>query len=388
MDRTISKGNLVFTILEIIDLIHPNIMEDVIKTSYLVWKTTEALSLSKDIQAEAVAASLLSVIGCIKNTSPEISRLQECFDTSLVMTTSLLSTYSPFNTYVVLYSSDTSKDLTIKDIIPNAIKVIDYLKQTPLSDLTSLDNLGIPKKLASYFLTILKEDQLHHDFNDPFLEQLIYNGVHWVEIPFNLVHLEQFSLFLLSLLSLKKPSIALHSYTAGEIAELLAKNEGLSESQSTLIKLSSYLQHLGKIGVPNDILEKGSPLSHHEKALLHNSPYFTFKMLKHIDIYKEIIIWASFNHRSSDLPKRKATTLEIDIIHLSDVYVTLRNIHQESEGTIDEVIRQLQKKAGIELSEHLIYALKRQLGKIESVRQLSQEKAESLLFANTLVNNV
>jgi HD-GYP domain-containing protein (c-di-GMP phosphodiesterase class II) len=381
MDNTISKGNLIFSLLECIDLVHPSILEDVVKAGYLVWKTTEKLNLSDEVQSEAVSATLLSIIGSIKERSPNFLSINELFTDSVSNTNNILNMYTDFSHYHTWFDYNGKKEVTIKDIIPSCIKLVDYLKTVDYSTPISLDALQLPQKLESHFYDILNDDHVKSEFRDPFLEQILFNGVQWSHQTFSLQSLEKLSLFLLKLLHIKKPHIAIHSYITGEIAHLLSQSQNLSTKQATLIKIAGYVQHLGKIGFPNHLLEKGAPLSKHEKALLHNSPYFTFKILKHLDCYKEVIIWSSFDYRLNENKKKKRIPLEIEILQLSDVYVTLRDLNQRTKSPIDEVIRQLQEKSENELNENLIYSLKRQLGKVEYLRQSSKEKAENILFA-------
>jgi len=378
---SISKGNILFSLLECLDLVHPSIIEDSVKAGYLVWKTTSSLNLSQEVQAEAVSATLLSILGTIKERSPNTISLYICYSENLLHTIDILKQHEELSQYTSWYEKESSSELTLKDIIPNTLKLVDYLKKIDIQSITNLDSLDVAEKLKPHFLQILEDPHVRSDLSDPFLEQILYNSVQWTPTLFDLDSFEQFTFFLMQLLNVKKPATAIHSYVTGEVASLLAQAHALDSRQSRLIKYSGYVQHLGKIGFPSHLLEKGAPLSQHEKALLHNSPYFTFKILKHIETYKEVIIWASFDHRGSESQTKKKTSIEIDLLRIADLYVSLRSTSLEKNTAIDEVLRQLQEKANGLISDDLIHLLKRNLGKVEALRESAQTKAEKVLFA-------
>lgn len=83
---------------------------------------------------------------------------------------------------------------------------------------------------------------------------------------------------LLSLYSLAMVVEARDAYTGGHLwrvsrfSHLLAKTAGLSDKESALIALGGFLHDLGKVGVPDAILNKKDKLTDEEYAVIKNHP--------------------------------------------------------------------------------------------------------------------
>lgn len=93
---------------------------------------------------------------------------------------------------------------------------------------------------------------------------------------------------------------AVHSRVTADVSAYLAHLRGYSEEEVKLIRLAGLLHDLGKLAVPNSILDKPGPLTTEEFALVKQHPYYTLRILEQIDKFGLITYWASQHHEKLD----------------------------------------------------------------------------------------
>ena len=120
-----------------------------------------------------------------------------------------------------------------------------------------------------------------------------------------------------------------HSEGVARLARLIATFCGIPERNCELIELAALLHDLGKLRVPDEVLEKPTKLSADEYAKVQRHSFDTFNILKTIHGLKDVANWAAQHHERSDgsgypyhLIGRKLST-EARIIAISDVFQAL-----------------------------------------------------------------
>jgi HD-GYP domain-containing protein (c-di-GMP phosphodiesterase class II) len=99
---------------------------------------------------------------------------------------------------------------------------------------------------------------------------------------------------------LKAPFLMGHSQAVAELAAAGAERLGLSPVEVVGVRRAGLLHDLGRLGVPNGIWEKASPLDHseHERVRLH--PYFTERILARASSFATSAATASGHHERLD----------------------------------------------------------------------------------------
>ncbi len=94
----------------------------------------------------------------------------------------------------------------------------------------------------------------------------------------------------------KSPFTAQHSHGVARLSRWLAQSMGLNAEQCDKIEIAGLLHDLGKLRVPDDILEKPGALNTYERQVIHTHSFETFQILRGILGFEEVALWAAYHH--------------------------------------------------------------------------------------------
>lgn len=89
---------------------------------------------------------------------------------------------------------------------------------------------------------------------------------------------------------------AMHSAGVAASAKELARLAGMSEEDCLKMEIAGNLHDVGKLRVPNEILEKPGKLTDEEFNRIKEHPYYTRLILMDVEGFTEIADWAGFHH--------------------------------------------------------------------------------------------
>ncbi|WP_425059366.1 3'3'-cGAMP-specific phosphodiesterase 1 [Sporomusa carbonis] len=120
-----------------------------------------------------------------------------------------------------------------------------------------------------------------------------------------------------------------HSRSVARVAAFLAQAKAYSVEEVKLIKIAGLFHDLGKLAIPNEILEKPGKLTDREFLIIKQHPYYTYRILEQIDGFSTVAEWAAFHHETLDglgYPFRvpeASLSLGSRIVSVADVFVAL-----------------------------------------------------------------
>ncbi len=94
----------------------------------------------------------------------------------------------------------------------------------------------------------------------------------------------------------KSPFTASHSTAVARLAAVLGRLAGLEEGTCTRLRIAGLLHDLGKLRVPDEVLEKTTPLGKLEFATIERHAFETFQILSRVEPLREIAGWAGCHH--------------------------------------------------------------------------------------------
>ena len=108
--------------------------------------------------------------------------------------------------------------------------------------------------------------------------------------------LKQLALIFSRIVDAKSPFTAEHSLGVARLARFIAERLGVGPEHCDKLEIAGLLHDLGKLRVPDEILDKPGPLSERERTVMNAHSYETFQILRNIRGFEEITRWAAYHH--------------------------------------------------------------------------------------------
>jgi HD-GYP domain-containing protein (c-di-GMP phosphodiesterase class II) len=96
----------------------------------------------------------------------------------------------------------------------------------------------------------------------------------------------------------KSAFTAEHSAGVSRLSCLLGRLSGLPARDCELLEIAGLLHDVGKLRVPDGVLNKPGPLNEAELALIKRHTFETWQILRRVRAFDQIAEWASFHHES------------------------------------------------------------------------------------------
>lgn len=147
----------------------------------------------------------------------------------------------------------------------------------------------------------------------------------------------------------KSPYTRRHSQNVTTVAMRLAERAGFSLKEVGMMKIAGLLHDLGKLTVPDEVLDKKGRLTPEEFNIMRGHTYFTYHILRMIDGFETISEWAAFHHEKlsgAGYPfhlKGDNISLGSRIMAVSDVFSALTEDRPYRKGlTNEEIIAEME----------------------------------------------
>lgn len=102
--------------------------------------------------------------------------------------------------------------------------------------------------------------------------------------------------FMSKVIDFRSPFTAMHSAGVAATAYKIAELSGMSEDECKMMRIAGYLHDVGKLKIPDEILEKPGKLSDEEYNIMKEHAYYTWVLLKDITGFELIAEWAAHHH--------------------------------------------------------------------------------------------
>jgi putative nucleotidyltransferase with HDIG domain len=122
---------------------------------------------------------------------------------------------------------------------------------------------------------------------------------------------------------------ATHSAAISTASVKIAEKIGFSDEELEFFRIAGNLHDIGKLSVPNSILEKNGRLTPEEFAVVRQHTYYTYLITKRSGFPREIVEWASFHHEKlngNGYPfhlKDNKISLGSRIVAVADIFTAL-----------------------------------------------------------------
>ena len=144
-----------------------------------------------------------------------------------------------------------------------------------------------------------------------------------------------------------------HSKRVVDLTIQLSREMGIRENELINVRRGALLHDIGKMGIPDSILQKPGPLTDEEWQVMHRHPTFAFEMLSPISYLRQALDIPHSHHERWDgtgYPqglKERQIPLAARIFAIVDVWDALRSDRPYRKAWSEEkALRHIKEQAG------------------------------------------
>lgn len=146
-------------------------------------------------------------------------------------------------------------------------------------------------QVDAFWLDLVNNDYVNNFMNTlQFFEKLLFDLNDMIGIA------EMFA----KVVDATSPFTATHSNNVAKVSRELARIMGFSEGESQEFYLAGLLHDLGKLAIPNKILNKKGKLSEEEYEAIKQHPYYSYRIMEEVDGFQTIAAWVGTHHEKLD----------------------------------------------------------------------------------------
>lgn len=319
---SINLGNLLLSLSDALDLTDPSLAAHQQRTAFISWEICKTLSLSKQDTQDIFAAALLHDIGAL--TPEEKVRIHKdaienmethCIFGKLIVEDIPLIRESAF---VIRHhhhewqdwDQHTDSPLTLKsqilvlsDKLERCLKRDLYILHQSDELVSLIDAAGgtmFDPQIVAAFKESARREEFWLDLTSPRLYSLLLHYGPFRNKEINYRNIFSFADLFRTIIDFRSHFTATHSSGIAASAVALAGFLGFTETELELMEVAGYLHDLGKLVIPNSILEKPGKLNADEFAVMRQHTYYTYTILNTIGGLEQVAEWGAYHHEKLD----------------------------------------------------------------------------------------
>jgi len=311
-----TKRDIISAFANTMNLVSPEVQDHHEKVSYLAYRLAEIMGMDEKHRMTAFAGGLLHDIGgVLKQGNISLSDLEMSAGQVAVVGASILKTFPVTSPYATIVRESQTPWQRLKSIhadlkAPHQIGQIVHLAdavslllngETPvLNQIEQVrqmihcgeDSEFSPEVLSAFDLLCTREAVwMDMMYRPQFFLDLITDN-RWITLDETVILTE----FMSKLVDFRSPFTAMHSAGVATTAVALAELVGMSDDECKMMRIAGYLHDIGKLKIPNEILDKPGKLTGEEFNIMKEHAYYTWILLKDVGGFEQITAWAALHH--------------------------------------------------------------------------------------------
>ncbi|EPR09991.1 HD-GYP domain-containing protein [Ruminiclostridium papyrosolvens] len=239
------------------------------------------------------------------------------------------------------------------------------------------DTMFMPAAVDA-FENIASKPYFWFDITGSYLEDLIRKIMSPYKVYINSELLIQYANIAHRIIDFRSKFTATHSIGVAASASALASKLGFSACDSRLMHSAGLMHDLGKLCIPESILEKPGPLDHYEFNLMKAHTYHTYRILDSIPGLGKVRDWAAFHHEKLDgtgYPfglDSSSLDLGSRILAVSDMFTALTEERPYRRAmSLKDTVKLINEVSTLDYD--VKYCLNQNIEEINEIRRTSQE---------------
>ena len=317
----VNLGEFVLAVSWALDLANPKIYRHATRVAYIALNICSVLGLAEKQRQGVLFAALLHDAG-ISSSELKLSALNfdlgskakahcqdgyEFFKKSQCLS-SIASLILHHHTHWEELTAEQKKEGT-SEYLGNIIHLADRIEISVKRDVFILlqkekikslieKNKGslFAPELVDVFLQIAENESFWLELESEYGINMVIEEARSQNIFIPLSASRELALIFADIIDRKSPFTLKHSRGVAKHAVRLAESMGLSEEECNYMEIAGLLHDLGKLSVPDPILEKPAALTTEEMLIMKQHAFHTYHLLSQIKALSEIKEWAAFHH--------------------------------------------------------------------------------------------
>lgn len=182
-------------------------------------------------------------------------------------------------------------------------------------------------EIVDALLSALEKDRIWFDLGTFDISSLLMEMMPSRIVKIDMLELEKIAKAFAIVVDKKSTFTHQHSLKVSEKAYRMARQFKYNDLKAQKIKVAGYLHDLGKLVVPNEILDRPGKLTPEEMLLIKKHPYYSKYILSQVKGFEDIAEWAS-NHHENLLGTGYPEGLSGDQFTEESQIIALCDIHQ------------------------------------------------------------
>jgi len=156
-------------------------------------------------------------------------------------------------------------------------------------------------EIADAFLAVVRDSTLWDACGSPSLDDTVAVAEpEGREVAADGARLDDIASAFARVIDAKSPYTYHHSTRVAEFAVAIGRELGLGAAEIVRIRRAGLLHDIGKLSVPNRILDKPGTLTPREWEVVKLHPYYTYQILERVPVFGELAFDASAHHERLD----------------------------------------------------------------------------------------
>ncbi len=223
--------------------------------------------------------------------------------------------------------------------------------------------------LVAAFISLARRESFWLELTSPLLLGRNITACGPIRVDIGEKDLKQVAEMFAVVIDSKSPFTHHHSRQVAGVAARLARSMGMDDKEVLLMEIAGLLHDIGKLSVPEEILEKPSSLTTEEYALIQQHSFYTYKILEMAGLPAPLPELAAYHHERMD---GSGYPFHLDASHLSlgsrimavaDVFAALREDRPYRPGKDPSEVRSIMLKMALDgaLDGNVVEALFKKL---------------------------
>jgi len=354
--------DLLICMTKAIDLVSPEVTDHHQQVAYLAYNIADAMQIPTEAKRKLMIAALLHDVGAIafQKNLDFVEEERSDINEHAFLGARLLGDFPVFKDVSTLIRFhhipwDNGKGQSYKgQVVPLLAHVIHFADRIAvqlnrhdcvISQIASIreyiiDNRGslFPPDVVDAFLPICDREAMWLDLIYQPTVANITSDLSLDTIKLTLDEVVDLTQVFARIIDFRSQFTAMHSAGVAATAVKLAELSGFSEDECKMMHIAGNLHDIGKLAIPQEIIEKQDKLEPAEYDIIRSHTFYTYKLLKPISGFEDIAQWAAYHHEKLNghgYPfhlKGHALSLGARIMAVADIFTAITENRPYRDG--------------------------------------------------------